>query len=384
MIVVIQYKSLESLPPTMSLLLAIKGSGRKVIYIGLPSKSGEDFLRKHEIPYSFMPDFREFINHGKSLQAKILRRVKRLYAFVVQRRWIRKQLTKLAYENGVVTIWHSEVASAALIGDWVLRFRNRLITIYEMFDFRGANWWGFHLRKHLMSARLIVPEYNRAHILKESLRLPLLPAVIPNKPYEHPRSRNLPISDDYIRTVFSRIGDRPVFLYQGVWTEDREDVAKVVEIIARNRPHYCVVCMPECKESIRLGHEYKNVFSIPFISAPNHLIVTSHATVGLAIYNVWGESSLTRLNVVYCAPNKIYEYAGFGIPTLGSKLPGLEYTIGRYGAGICCDLNEEAILVAADELIQNYAQYKDSANRFFDDLDLDLSVRTILSPVDQL
>lgn len=377
-VIVSQYKDLERLPPTMSLLLVLKAIGRDVVYIGTPSKAGHDFLEKNHVPYYFMPDYRTSINHGKTVFAKVLRRFKRLYAFCVQRRWIRNTLSQIIKRKGNVTIWHSEVASAALIGDWGLKLGPRVITIYEIFDFRGGRWWGFTLKKHLLSSRLVVPEYNRSFLLKETLGLSTRPAVIPNKPFVHPRTVRLPISDGYIKSVISKIGNRPIFLYQGVWTQDREDVTKVVEIIAKNRPQYCIVCMPECGQAKQLAKKYANVFTVPFVPAPSHLVVTSWATVGMAIYNVWGESLLTRLNVVYCAPNKIYEYAGFGIPTLGSNLPGLKYTISRYNAGVCCDLDDKSIIDAADELISNLSRYQVCATRFFDSFDLKVAVRDVL------
>lgn len=378
-VIVIQYKELERLPPTMMLLQTLRSLGREVVYIGTYSQAGDIFLRDSGIEYYFMPDFTESINRGKTILAKVWRRVKRLHAFIVQRHWIRKTLARLILEKSDMTIWFSEVASAALVGDWGLRFGKRLMTIYEMFDFKGEHWCGFKLRRHISTAKLIVPEYNRSYILQGFLDLRERPMVIPNKPFVHPRIVNLPLPGGRVKDVFDAIGNRPVFLYQGVWTQDRADVTRFAEIIARNRPNYCLVFLPECEQAKQLERKYKNVFSLPFISAPNHLAVTSHATVGLAIYNIWGRTPLTRLNVAYCAPNKIYEYAGFGIPTLGNKIPGLVYTIDHYSAGICCDFDEESILKAADALVTNNSHYREGAKKMYESIDLMDAVRGALA-----
>ena len=250
----------------------------------------------------------------------------------------------------------------------------------ELADFRGSTWLGFSLKKCLKNVHLVVPEFNRACILKEFFHLSENPSVIPNKPFYHPRTRNmaLPAKGPY-NDVFAKIAGRPIFLYQGIWNEDRIEVAKVLEVIGRNRPNYCIVSMPDCQAVKELSRKYSNVFGLPFVTPPNHLAVTSHATVGIAIYNAAGRGLLQRLGAIYCAPNKIYEYAGFGIPTLGNDLPGLRYTVEQAGAGCCCKMEESAILMAADELIDNIGQYSSNAERFFESINLEKLISDILA-----
>jgi hypothetical protein len=244
-IVVTQYKPLEFLPPVMALLLTLKQMNYNVIYVGVPSVAGEAFLKENSIRYALMPyyDSRLYIN--KTLVQKITHRLQRLFSFFKKRKWIRQKLLELEIEYGEYVLWHSEVLSAALIGDWASRFKKRLITIYELADFNGRYWQGFSFKKLLHNVRIVVPEYNRAHILKEHLWLKDLPFVIPNKPALHPRQKNLPISNSRIKIVLDKINNRPIFLYQGVWTPDREDVAYILETIAKARPNYCVLTMPE-------------------------------------------------------------------------------------------------------------------------------------------
>ena len=57
-----------------------------------------------------------------------------------------------------------------------------------------------------------------------------------------------------------------------------------------------------------------DLIHISHIDAPEHLDVTSHAYVGLVTY------SYKSLNNIFCAPNKIWEYAAFGVPLVCSPL----------------------------------------------------------------
>lgn len=80
---------------------------------------------------------------------------------------------------------------------------------------------------------------------------------------------------------------------------------------------------------------YDKVIHIDSIPAPLHLEITSHATIGVVFY------SDETLNKAFCAPNKIYEYSGFGIPAIANCIPGLINTIGKSGAAVCTDFKAE-------------------------------------------
>lgn len=382
-VVVTQYKPLEYLPPVMSLLVTLKQIGRTVIFVGVHSEQGEAFLTSRGIEHQFMPGYDRRLYTSRSIADKIFNRVKRAWAFGGHRRWMRAKLMELEKAHGELVLWHSEVLSAALVGNWGERFKKRLLTIYELADFTGRYWLGFSLRRLLKKVNIVVPEYNRAHILKEYFHLPALPFVLPNKPIEYPKTKNLPLPNDECRVVFEKIGNKPVFLYQGVWNEDRQDVVTLLETIARNRPDYCVVSMPNCEAVREMSKRYSNVYGVPYVAPPHHLAVTSHASVGVAVYNAAGKGLLNRLGAVYCAPNKIYEYAGFGIPTLGNNLPGLKYTVEAADAGKCCEMNEESILAAADDLVSRLPEMSDSALKFYNRTDLASLVTQILTEIEQ-
>ncbi len=109
---------------------------------------------------------------------------------------------------------------------------------------------------------------------------------------------------------------------------------------------------------------YKDTIYLGFFPAPTHLQITSYAHIGVANYDY------SSLNNLFCAPNKIYEYAGFGIPILGNDVPGLQYTIGTARAGVCADfLNRKSIIDALMEIEENYTEYSKNAVKFYESND---------------
>ncbi len=98
--------------------------------------------------------------------------------------------------------------------------------------------------------------------------------------------------------------------------------------------------------------------------APGYLSVTSHAHVGVVNY------SHLNLSMVFCAPNKVWEYTGFGTPCLCADLPGLALSVGAAGAGVCCDMSDQASIgTGLEELHGRWSAASQAATRFFDAID---------------
>ena len=375
-VVVVMVKPLEFLPPVMSLLQTLRLCGREPVFVGVRSASGTDFLEKNGFEARYVPyDSKLYIND--SLASKVTHRIMRGLGFYKRRHELISIVADIAEQYGELTMWFAEIQSAALMGNAWERYGRPIVTIYELSDFNGSAWLGFSFRRFISAAVIVEPEQNRADEIHRYFHLPQVPKVVANKPGFHPRklSGELP---EIVRDVVKRAAGRPIFIYQGVWTEDRVEVGKFLETIAENRPNYCVLLMPGTPAVSRLAKKCDNVFQLEYIPPPNHLAVTSVASVGIAVYNASGRTVLQRKNALFCAPNKIYEYAGFGIPTLGNRVPGLIDTVERAGAGVCVDVNEKDILDGADKLINNIEQYKKSANKFFEDTDLVKQVGEVL------
>lgn len=274
----------------------------------------------------------------------------------------------------ISTPWHREAAS--LLKNvhydllWVahenaaVEFKKELVgekyvlNIFELYDIVPT-----FLKKLKPLAQdacsVIVPEYNRACMLKFWLQLKDIPQVIPNKPFYHPSKRNIP------NEWAGQLAGKKVLLYQGYINRNRniEEICKAVESL----PGWRMVALGSGEHEYieYLKHNYPNLFYIGFVSPPHHLDITSWAYVGVVKYD-WFD-----LNHVYCAPNKTWEYAGFGIPMIGNELPGLRYTIGQYGAGICTDLDSiDCIRTAIMQIDQNYEEYSKNAIKFYNSFNI--------------
>lgn len=363
-VVVVKYGVLESHPPVMTLLLILKKMGRKVHFVGIWSVAGQDFLDKHQIPYHFLP-YKASKNY-----------IKRAFVFCKCRFFIIKLLLSLKSQYGALVLWFQECHSAALVGDRMYKIGKCITTFYEYELNYGSRWFGFNFKRMMHSNVIVECEINRAFMTQAIHGLKDTPLLLVNKPQiDVFQVQSLPRN---IKEIFEKISPRPVFLYQGYIAKDRSDIPFILEVIAENRPNYCVVCLTNNVEIKQRLSKYSNAYVLSSIPAPGHLAVTAMATVGIAAYNGEGGASW-YLNSIYCAPNKIYEYAAFGVPTLGNLIPGLIYSIGMAKAGICCQVEKSSILKAADELISKIDYYREKAFKFYNETNLESQVQSILS-----
>lgn len=86
-----------------------------------------------------------------------------------------------------------------------------------------------------------------------------------------------------------------------------------------------------------LQKEYPNGFEyLGFIKPPHHLAIQKYCDIGILTY----VSDTGSINPIFCAPNKIFEYARLGMPMLCNDIPGLKYTVESSDMGYCCDIND--------------------------------------------
>jgi len=249
-------------------------------------------------------------------------------------------------------IWIGSADTARYCRDLLLTHAPTVLNIFELYDRHPAL-----LREIRQTAQkaafVIVPEYHRAHMLRVWLGLHRTPCIIPNKPY-YPAADILPQTQKYVDAV--RALGKKILLYQG-WIGRDRDLTHIAEALASMEEHevYALVLMghvtaPDILPALQTV--FPAVYHIPYLAPPQHLYVTALAHIGIAVYD---DSSLNNL---FCAPNKIYEYADRGVPILARDIPGLTDTVGRYEAGICTDTNDPtAIADAIRTLSANRAYY---------------------------
>lgn len=243
--------------------------------------------------------------------------------------------------------------------------RQYIVSFYELNDHR-RNFLD-DMRTALQKAgEVIVPEYNRACILRVWEKLTKTPTVLPNKPFGHPLKRN--IQNPYSE----QLRNKKIILYQGYIKRSR-NIDTLCEA-CKDMPDYAIVIMGGGDQSYidELKLKYPQIIHISYVTPPNHLFITSYAHIAIVKYD------FVVLNAIFCAPNKTWEYTGFGIPVLCHNIPGLEYSIGKYEAGVCCDMDSiDEIKKAISKIDANYELYSNNALTFYNSFDVKSELMTI-------
>lgn len=271
--------------------------------------------------------------------------------------WPRKLSSALKFRSAAWTwldrlppdarLWIANAETAIVLGR---RLLDRRYTLHA-FELPESPFKRRLSRRYFAAAdHVIVPEPNRAQLIRDWFALPSLPTVVPNVPF---------IPED---VPSSQLNNRApnIALYQGMIAHDRP-LATLARVIARRRTDWDLVLLGRdfgALEELRRIHP--GLIHLQYVPPPGHLGVTRLANIGIACY------SYDSLNNRFCAPNKIYEYAALGVPILANDVPGLVSTVRHARAGICCDFNSESELNAALEtLTLRHAEYSGASRELY-------------------
>jgi len=219
----------------------------------------------------------------------------------------------------------------------------------------------------------VVPEFNRAQIYRQWFKLLRTPFVLPNKTtllFEKLKELNI---DKYNNGKIARITNeikevangRRIVIYQGLLNKHRE-IGKVVSAVKELSDKFFLVLMGKrCGYMEELKNLWPELYYINYIPAPFHLKITKTADIGLLSYDYF------RLNHIFCAPNKMYDYSMFGLPMLCNDVSGLVSTVGAAKAGLCIDFSSlDNIVFALRRLNDNYEEFRKNASIFYNSVDM--------------
>ena len=296
----------------------------------------------------------------------------KISSYIYFRKRVIKILKKEFKANTV--LWFGTADSAfSLLGR--LNGKDYIVSSLELYDKNFLYRNGLALV--VKNARsLVVCEYNRAYIMKCWWNLKNVPYIMPNKPYFHPQKRNMICEQPDIKDIICQIQGTKVIIFQGLIMWSHKHLQTIAQALADIGEDYTFVLMGNVDEKLynTIKSIYQRTINVKYIPAPNHLIITSYAYIGVVTYDE------TSLNNLYCALNKIYEYAGFGIPMLCSNIPGLKYTIEYNNAGICTNLQDiKEVKNAIKEIEKNYEKYSRNSKEFFDKTDNTLILKKIIN-----
>ena len=360
-VLVVSGRDISAFPPIRNLIKILVRNGHAVTVITRDSK-GTYFPEMENINY--------IVNPGANNM--------RLY--LSGRRKLRKLVKKYMQENDV--LWTTTDSTVRDLGNCVLRYPH-IMQLMELIEDMPAlpriKRIGLNIKRYAKQANaVVVPEINRAYIQKTWWGLSKTPYVLPNK-MDLETIENVP---DYVTSIVNEIRNEPrkVVLYQGIFASDR-NLDKFADAIDELKDEYCLFLMGEDSEyRQKLCKEHKNVKYLGYIQPPYHLLVTKYAHIGLLPYSTSSQlAHYSILNALYCAPNKIFEYAACGLPMIGSNVLGLRYPFEQYGIGYVCETQSiDEIKDSIKEIISNYDEMKGNCIDFYNSVDMDAIVNRII------
>lgn len=375
-VAVVRIADLGRFPPAISLVRALLDLGHEVTLLANGTGNLPRSVRCNE-------RFRS-IELGKRTTAK-----DRLVQMVAAPRTIREYLRR--NRSRIDVLWTTTDISARAVGRLALSFVH-VMQISELVEFTPAILMhNVPLHSRMVpelarnAAAVVVPEYNRAHIQKVWWHLPVVPKVLPNKPYP-----DIPLNDSNapwaVQLDKIKSDVRRVVLYQGVYAADRS-LIPYAEAMAVLGEDYVMYTMGSAQDSIgakmieELKSKFPNVVDLGFVPAPNHLVFTQYGHIGLLPYVAGGNHQFSPLNALYCAPNKIWEYARFGLPMLGSDVPGLSSIFTARGIGMTSASDPKSIAKGISALWDNYEEVSSRSREYYETVDFRRIVADIIESV---
>lgn len=344
-----------SLPPFMAILDSLSATNEYDITV-ISSDYEPEIDKLYEAKGI---NFIHYYKHDKSpnLLLRVYNKIRRELIF---RKRVSYDLKHLTYDY----LWIIHELTAVKIAR-SLKNRKYILSTYELRDDNIALLK--KTQKITQHAKVnVVCEYNRGQIMRCWLKLLHSPIVLPNKPYNHPRSRNIP------NPYFINNSKDKVILYQGIIARER-NIDVLCDVISELDGYRLVLMGGKSPYLDEILAKYKKVEYIGYVRAPSHLMVTSHADIGIVTY------SYDCLDTIYCAPNKIWEYSGFGIPMIGNEVPGLVSTIGKSKSGICVNTDERSeIRNAIKEIERNYVELSKNSRNFYESCNISDIIKNIL------
>lgn len=283
-------------------------------------------------------------------------------------------------------LWILSDLTVKVLGKKLLK-TNYILQLYELVEKKYLvpkyKFIDLRLSDYAKNAkRVIVPEYNRAHITQAWWELDKLPFVLENKPFysEISEERNILIKhSDVASNIISKLEGKKIILYQGILHKERplENFIKAVDKLGGQ---YAFVVMSG-EDNIYKECGSSNYYFIPYISAPYHLEVTSHAFIGVLSY-VPTKTTNSILNAIYCAPNKTFEYGRYRVPMVSNDVPALRFCFNRFECGLCVDIEDvDSICKGILTITKDYETFSNNARIFYDNVDYTSCVLKLINEV---
>lgn len=354
--------TLHVYPPCVAQIRLLKKLGVDVeVLYGSCSSKVTGILDEDCIPYKELVDKR-----GRYRGA-----LDKMSNYISFRRSLSRELKQRNLSNTFLWFGNAETL-LSMKGSSYLKRGRYAITFLELLDDHPFRM--YLLKRLAQNAKFTIScEITRAYIMKYWWKLDTLPYVMPNKPYEIAPKGDKPTDPDAI-SVLRKLENKKIIIYQGL-IDDSASLNNIVTAIDKLEGNYVLLLMGMDRDNIfeKMQKKSSKVYCSKYITAPNHLQVTSRAFAGIVFYN--GDKVL---NNAFCAPNKIYEYGAYGVPMIANTIPGLLNTVGACGAAVCSDLSVEAVTSAINFIETHYAEMSKASHDFYEATDMSAIMKTII------
>lgn len=320
----------------------------------------------------------------KNIKFHILEKKNGIFQFILRKLNLRKTVKKLMIDKDL--IWTTTDMTVREIGKDLFKYTH-IMQLMELVEdiplFPYQRYFKTNLKKYAQKAKkVVVPEYNRAHIQQAWWNLNDTPIVLPNKPSMRIPD-NIP-NDLKIHIDFLKNINKKIVIYQGIIRPERplEHIAKALET-KKEEFIFCIMGRDENKLIEKLRKQYSCIYYVPFTTPPYHLQITSLASIGVLSYisTANNNTHYSLLNQIYCAPNKIFEYSAYGVPMIGNDVPGLKFPLENKKMGVCYKADSDnSILESISIIMDNYESFSNNATLFFNSVDLEtIIIKEILN-----
>lgn len=377
-VVIFIYENVMYYPPVLNLMECLLNNSYKVKLVGEGTKDLPAII-------SDSPLF-ESVEIGTKKSRDIISRLRKRG---IKTKEFRNELAKV--KDGDI-VWTVNPLAVRTLGKDLFKYSDRhVMELLELTDTFPLYYNARHLTYPVdefgrKAWKMVVPEINRAYIQKTGWQMERMPYVLPNKPY-YTVSGEI---TDKMKPVIEQMKkeQKKIIIYLGVLDPDRdlESFAKAIETVKDEYAFYLFgpFRFNDQEEFKRFCDRYECVNYMGFFNPPYHLRFLEFADIALLPYRpgeVKGRvKGFEAFNALYCAPNKIYEYAGQNIPMIGTDVPGLRTPFEKYNIGVCCrDLRPETIVEMIRYVDENHEEMKKNLKLFYDSTDIDKIVDQIIN-----
>ena len=370
-------------PPVLSIMQALLDLSVEVIFIGTYSDiEQKKTFEKKGVKFIDVVEY--------NVKTNQINKIRLQHKF-------KKEVERILDYNEVTNndlLWIFQSTTICLLRNLFDKYR----VIAHLFEHTGAQLkWkyritnpDFSMSSTLQKAyKVICCEYNRSHIAKGIYQLEELPVVLPNKYIVEEDSVDTLPEDvaKVIEPILKKIDGKKVLIYQGIFMDKERRLEEFCQAVQFLPDEYVLIAMgrgSQMYERIKEQYESDRVIFIPFIRPPFHLQITKRAFMGIMSYFPSKSDIDAVINPIYCAPNKIFEYARYSIPMLSNDIPALHYVFKEFNCGRCVSypITPEGIVESISYINKNYKVFSNGASDYYNSVDIKSIIsRQILTPV---